>query len=93
MECISEAAPPPSAVIRDFSQHQESVSESEITELAQRVLLPVSEVQMWLKHREEVEHNRKRGAAQAAITQKAKKAIWFKFSVESKSASCLTVLW
>ena len=50
------------------------MTESEVTELAKRVLLPVSEVQIWLKHLQEVQHNRKRGAAQAAITRKAKKA-------------------
>jgi hypothetical protein len=73
---VHEAAAPPSVVIRDFfSQHQkESATESEITELARRVLLPVSEVQIWLAHLKEVQHNRKRGAAQAAITRKAKKA-------------------
>ena len=42
---VHETAPPPSAVIRDFS-HQESVTESEVTELAKHVLLPVSEVQI-----------------------------------------------
>ena len=50
---VHEAAPPPSAVICDFfSQHEkETATESEITELAKRVLLPVNEVQIWLKHR------------------------------------------
>ena len=40
---MHEAASPPSAVIRDFfSQHQkESVTDSELTELARHVLLPV----------------------------------------------------
>ena len=36
---VHEAAPPPSAVIHDFSQHQkESATDSELTELARHVL-------------------------------------------------------
>lgn len=72
---VHEPARPPSAVICDlFLQHQKaSKTDSEVTELARSVLLPVSEVQIWLEHLQEVQHNHKQGAAQVAITKKTKK--------------------
>ena len=42
-------------------------------DLAKRVLLPVSEINIWLEHLEEVSRNRKEGAIKAAETRKRKK--------------------
>ena len=41
---------------------------------AQKVLLPCHEVQMWLEHLKVIIENRKRGAAKAAATRRAKRA-------------------
>lgn len=51
-----------------------SATGAEIAELAKRALLPVNDVKIWLTHLEEVQRNLKRGAAQAALTSKAKRA-------------------
>lgn len=64
---------PPSAIIREFF-FKKSPMDCDITELAKRVLLPICEIEIWLEHLKEVQHNRKRGAAQAAITRKANRA-------------------
>ena len=60
---------PPSTVIqRAFKQ---SKTEGDLTELAQKVLLPVDEVQIWVAHLETVDANRKRGAQKAVATRRA----------------------
>ena len=63
---------PPSTMIKDFFNRHASPTDEQIQTLAKSVLLPVDEVQMWLSHLEEVQKNRKRGAAKAAATRKAK---------------------
>ena len=45
----------------------------ELQTLAKKVLLPVSEVKIWLEHLEEVSRNRKGGTIKAAEIRKQKK--------------------
>ena len=45
-----------------------------VLKVAKTVLLPVSEVKLWLNHLLEVHKNRQWGAAKAAETRKAKRA-------------------
>ena len=80
---MHEAAPPPSAVIRDFSHQKKRATDNKVTELARRLLLPVR----WLAH---LQHNRKRWAAQAAITRKAKKAAAKVHALESDPSTIST---
>ena len=47
-------------------------------------------MQIWLAHLQEVQHNRKRGAAQPAITRKAKKAAAKGHASESNPPSTST---
>ena len=53
--------------------YNRSPSESEIKALAKSVLLPEEEVKIWVDHLETVAANRKRGAAKAAATRRARK--------------------
>ena len=68
------AAKPPSTIISEENKaHSNNLSELEVKDLAKRVLLPVSEINIWLEHLEEVSRNRKEGAIKAAETRKRKK--------------------
>ena len=67
---------PPSVEIQQFFMQLKGrqPTEDELTVVAQKVLLPTSEVQIWLDHLHEVQRNRQRGAAKAAETRRAKRA-------------------
>ena len=62
----------PSVQIQRFftNPKRQQPSEAELTSLARTVLLPVSEVKLWINHLKEVHKNRQRGAAKAAENQK-----------------------
>ena len=51
---------PPSTVIQK--------THGDLSELAQKVLLPVDEVKIWVAHLETVDANRKRGASKQSIS-------------------------
>ena len=72
-EALVKASNPPSVVIKEFLQSNRSPSESQLRTLARSVLLPVQDVKLWVEHLETVAKNRKRGAAKAAATRKAKR--------------------
>ena len=65
---------PPSMEIQQFfiQLKDQQPTEDELTAVAKKVLLPISEVQMWLDHLHEVHKNRQRGATKAAETREAK---------------------
>ena len=67
---------PPSMEIQQFFTQLKGrqPSETELMSVAKSVLLPVSEVKLWLNHLLEVHKNRQRGAAKAAETRRAKRA-------------------
>ena len=70
---VVPSSKPPSQVIADaFKQHKGIPSEAEQSELEAQVFLHFDEVQMWLKHLQSVQENRKEGARKAA--QKRRKA-------------------
>lgn len=69
---MNAAVSHPSTVIKDFFNKYDSPTTEQVETLAKSVLLPVPEVHMWLSHLGEVQRNRKRGAAQAALTRKSK---------------------
>ena len=73
--CSSTAAhlKPPSVVIKEFIAHNDSPNDQELSELAKSVLLSVEDVKLWVEHLQVVARNRKRGAAKAAATRRAKK--------------------
>ncbi|XP_065903776.1 uncharacterized protein [Dysidea avara] len=48
-------------------------SPSFIAELAKKCLLPPDEVSFWFEHLQQIQKNRKRGAAKAAATRRLKK--------------------
>jgi hypothetical protein len=60
---------PPSIVIE---QAFKSGLDVNLENLAREVLLPVNEVEMWIKHLAAVSENRKRGVAKAVATKKSK---------------------
>ena len=59
---------PPSSVIEQAFKSGNVTPDN----LARKVLLPLSDVEMWLNHLGMVSNNRKRGAAKAAATKKSK---------------------
>ena len=59
---------PPSSVIEQAFKSGNVTPDN----LARKVLLPLSEVEMWLNHLGMVSNNRKRGAAKAAATKRSK---------------------
>ena len=63
-------AQPPSVISKNL--FKPSMSEETIQKAAKKALLPVDEVKIWLGHLEAVTANRKRGAAKAASTRRAK---------------------
>ena len=65
--------PPPSAVILEASKAG-TLNESNIENLARKVLLPVEDVKVWLRHLMIVSENRKKGAQKAAMTRRLKRA-------------------
>ena len=69
-----ESIAPPSHTLKEFylSLKGAEPTEDMLTALAQRTLLAVSEVTLWLDHLKSVEANRKRGATKAAATRKEK---------------------
>lgn len=64
--------PPPSAVIQEASKAG-ILNESDIENLARKVLLPVEDVKVWLRHLMIVSENRKKGAQKAAMTRRLKR--------------------
>lgn len=71
---LNLATKPPSVVISDkYKACGKDISEKEVQELAKNVLLPVSEVKIWLEHLDEVSRNRKEGAIKAAETRKRRR--------------------
>ena len=64
---------PPSAVILEASKAG-ILNESDIENLARKVLLPVEDVKIWLRHLTTVSENRKKGAQKATETRRLKKA-------------------
>lgn len=58
---VNKFASSPSTVIQDFSTKLNGVtpSEEQVLEIARQTLLPVSEVNIWLAHIQEVSDNRK----------------------------------
>lgn len=75
-KAIKLVAKPPSIALKMFSSDV-LVTESFMKNTAQKVLLPCHEVQMWLEHLKVIIENRKRGAAKAAATHRAKRAAQF----------------
>ena len=65
------AAIPPSDVIRSAYQHHKGIPPRDIVEkTAEKVLLPVDEVEMWFDHVKQTSENRAKGAKKAAETRK-----------------------
>ena len=69
---------PPSAILKEFflslKKRKATPTELDIKAIAEGVLLPSSEVEMWLEHLQQVDINRKRGAAKAAETRRRRAA-------------------
>ena len=65
---------PPSVILKEAFDALEKYppEESLYLQLAQRTLLKVEEVKIWLEHLNTIKQNRKRGAAKAAETRKRK---------------------
>ena len=74
--CSYVGSLPPSVKIHQFfvQLKGQQPSEDELVSVPKTVLLPVSEVKLWLNHLLEVHKNGQRGAAKAAETRKAKRA-------------------
>lgn len=64
---------PPSAMLKEFFQSMKkrktTPTEPDIKAIAEKTLLPPVEVRMWLEHLQQVDLNRRRGAAKAAETR------------------------
>ena len=84
-------ATPPSVVISNFfgQKRQKIWNDREVEQLARDVLLPPSEVNIWLQHLLEVHNNRQRGAAKAADTWKKRHAE----QLQACIASSTTIVW
>lgn len=65
---------PPSEILSEFHRtlNGRCVEETDVDTLAKKCLLSPEDVQLWLKHLEQVSINRKRGAQKASITKKKK---------------------
>ena len=65
---------PPSVIMKEaFQGLNGEPSPSFIVELAKKCLLPSDEVSFWIEHLQQIQKNRKRGAAKAAATRRLKK--------------------
>lgn len=83
-------ATPPSVVSDFFAQNEKKIwNESEVEQLARKVLLPPREVEFWLQHLLEVHNNRQRGAAKAAETRKKRKLE----QLQACNAQSTTLVW
>ncbi len=71
---LSLIAPPPSSILKEeFSQAQgKRDSEKFIKVASRKALLPPDDTRIWIEHLSEIVRNRKRGAAKAAATRRAK---------------------
>jgi len=67
-------SPPPSQILQDFYKEIQSFVEADIERLADRCLLPLEEVNLWLHHLQQVDENRIKGAEKAKATRQEKKA-------------------
>ena len=64
---------PPSVLLKELFHHScESISDDFVQNSAKSVLLPASETRFWLEHLHTIVDNRRRGAAKAAATRKAR---------------------
>ena len=72
---LSPMRRPPSAILKEFHQGLKgrTPTETELSGICKRCLLPNHEVEMWLEHLKTVQENRKRGAIKAAETRRQKK--------------------
>ena len=60
--------------MRDWTRLQRGISEeSKLLEIAEQVLLPRDETELWFQHLKTVDENRQKGLAKAAATRKAKR--------------------
>ena len=65
---------PPSLLMKEaFQKLTEEPTPEFIEGLARKCLLPPSEVSFWIEHLQQVQKNRRRGAAKAAITRQNRK--------------------
>lgn len=101
--CSGHYLPPNSTLISH--EHQDSIPPSvliqqafkqlrtgDLSELAERVLLPPDEVNIWLSHLETFEKNQRRGAQKAAATRCAKSSSQRHPRSESTIMHCTTVV-
>ena len=66
--------PPSDCIKQAYKDMKQYPSNAQLVELAKKVLLPVEEVEMYIKHLEIVKRNRQRGAAKAAATRREARA-------------------
>ena len=73
---LSATSHPPSSKLKElFNKLQgRPITDQFVHDAAKKVLLPPEEVRIWLEHLSTVLQNRRRGAAKAAVTRKARKA-------------------
>lgn len=66
---------PPSSTMKQFYKKLKGKepSDSDLEGVARKCLLPIEDVSLWLDHLKTVDENRKRGAAKAAESKKAKR--------------------
>lgn len=67
---------PPSTVLLNFFNSLKGLkpTQKQLEAVSRQVLLPCSEVELWLNHLTTIQENRKRGAAKAAETRKKQRA-------------------
>jgi len=73
---LSSIVPPPSTVLKEFSKaprHQ--VTGDLLEKAAKKALLSTDDAHIWLEHLQTVLKDRKQGAANAAATRRARKAV------------------
>ena len=65
---------PPSVILKEFflSLQGSQPTDAMLQTMAEKMLLSVTEVSLWLEHLRAVDANRKQGAANAALTRKRK---------------------
>ncbi len=72
---LCSTAPPPSTILKEeFSKSPDCTTETFVKEAAKKALLTADDARIWIEHLQTVLKNRKRGAAKAAATRRAKKA-------------------
>jgi predicted solute-binding protein len=65
--------PPSKVILEEFNRTHEVPQESKLLKVAEKVLLPRDETEMWFQHLKKVHKNRQKGIAKAAETRKAKR--------------------